>query len=328
MSAYMSLLAFWAGGASAEGAQSFDLTPTQYYIPRRKHAIALVVSGAFAAPFVPSENITVDKWFNPLSEPAHRRHQHHQFISAPVLVSEDVSGWYAPFSEPRRFRVSISQKFIAQDVLSDNQLIDTFESRWHQPWSEPTRRKGLRTSIQQSTVHGSVPTPVGGSIEWYAPFSDPMRRLWRPTTQTAYFANPETPAPTAVFLEWHNWFSDPVRAKAGLRPDLQAVISSNIEPIIPSSQSWFGPYSEPLRLSFKIGLKAWLQQFFAADTETPPPPPLTIILSATETNGDIFTGAIFVTDEPPPFTEDPYALVSIVEVESGDGRTPTSIIES
>lgn len=381
--------------------------------PTRRIARTALTVGALTAPvFVPTETVTIDKWYRPLSEPVRFKakvpvqqviaqvvlsdrqltdtfeSRWHQPWSEPVRKkpgllaslqktteidpfprppeSLTVGSWLSPFSAPVRHKSGLGawlKQFSAIDPYSLTQPERISEDKWHQPWSEPTRRRGiwaasqqfiiqsftpdpardaiswyqqlkdptlrrgLWPSYQQASIQGVVPDPFGFQIGWYEQFSDPTRRVWKPTFQTAYFANPETPAPTAVFLEWYQNFTDPVRPKLGLRAELQHVSSGNIYPIIPTQSSWFEAYSEPIRLNLKIGVKAWLQQFFTADTSTPALPTVTVTLDATEINADVFTSAIVVTDEPPPSLPDPYALVSIVEV-SGSLNTPSSIVET
>lgn len=277
-------------------------------------AVAIAASGLIANPFTPTaEAVTIDKWLQPLSEPVRVRtlataHQQavapsdlkpivsfgwneqslepvrqkpglradlQQFAATPPVIEEiTVDKWFNPFSEPRRFRLSVpQQQFIAQDVLADSQLTDTFESRWHQPWSEPVRLKpGLRADLQKVTDIDPFPRPTAQNFvsNWYIPLSEPVRQ--KPellaSLQQFFTIDPYILTQPEQVSEdkWHEPWSEPVRQKQGLGVHLQSFIAPDPFPR-PTAQNfvsnWFIPLTEPVRL--KIGLRANLQQFLAID---------------------------------------------------------------
>lgn len=82
-------------------------------------------------------------------------------------------------------------------------------------------------------------------------------------------------------------------------------------------------FSEPLYP--KKGLRFYLQRDLAWEPRTLPTPDITLILNATETNNDMFLGAINVYDGGGSSTSGAGAKVSIVEI--GTGGDPVSIEE-
>ncbi len=122
---------------------------------------------------------------------------------------------------------------------------------------------------------------------------------------------------------WHQaWSIPPVLSKTGLQTALQQSFTIDAPYIfgIVNVLRGYTPWSEPVRQ--KIGLKAYLQQFLAHEPRAIGPTPVTMTLSATETNSDIFAGAIFVGEGLPPTS-------AIVSVEEGfNNSDPTSVYET
>lgn len=130
---------------------------------------------------------------------------------------------------------------------------------WLYPWSEPVRPKpGLGARFQQFTSLGT----------------------------------PNIPG-TATFLQgWYVPFSEPVRLKRGIPSIEQHYFEFEPEPPEFLDIPWYGRLSEPVR--FKPGLRAHLQQALAQPPRILPTPNVTATMAATETDTDVFLGAINV----------------------------------
>jgi hypothetical protein len=188
-----------------------------------------------AQPVVAAENITVDKWFvswtdpvrfrpqlpageqqflaygsyNPvvnfsyynwLTEPVRTRvAQQQQTIAIPATAAEVITydKWGYARSEPARFKsfpTAEQQAFIGT-TLSDKQLTDTFESRWHQEWSKPVRIKpALPTGEQQTLAFVQTVGEVITADKWSYPWSEPVRKKQAlPVTEQQPFTAPIQP---------------------------------------------------------------------------------------------------------------------------------------
>lgn len=161
-----------------------------------------------------------------------------------------------------------------------------FESAWHQPWSEPVRVKpALRTGLQQA------------------------------------FFPPAQIVPTTI--GWFSLLSEPVRLKPRLPPGENPFCSFEPGPPVFDTIDWYGWLSEPKR--FKLGLAPQLQHYFEAPPRLLPTFNITGIMSAKETNLDVFLGAINVYNASGITTPGTGAKVSISEqIVGGD---PVSIRE-
>lgn len=163
-----------------------------------------------------------------------------------------------------------------------------FESRFHQPWSEPRRYKNINTALIATS--GIITTIVPSFQEvifedkWHFAWSEPIVKVKRGLgvgdQQTIAFA----PLPI-INITWFNWMSEPVRKKRGQLVTTQPFFNAQPTPII--NISWFGNLSEPVR--FKLGLKNALQQSLALNF--PIPFQYSGIFQPTETK-DIFTGIL------------------------------------
>lgn len=147
--------------------------------------------------------------------------------------------------------------------------IQTFESAWHQPWSEPVRFKMLPAmAVVLAAASGAFapvfsPTILPGATytPWYAPLSEPVRTA--PRLQTGL--NPDfvygDQKPVVTF-SYYNWLTEPVRQKPGLGAHLQQFDPYQV-PVQPQSNrliQWFAPLSEPVRVKprLQVGLNPFL----------------------------------------------------------------------
>lgn len=219
------------------------------------------------------------------------------FTGETVLEPE----WHQPWSTPLRAAV-FSFALLASDAVYPAQTITPeviISSKWYAPWSEPVRLKiGMTASLQQATTFGM--SPIGAAVidtmgwrnEWQ---QQPPPKAGLGTHHQQAF----TISPTAFTLEavleskWHQPWSEPsVKEKKGLGAYLQRTFTIDattvfgIVNILRAYRFWAEPVKE------KIGFKAYLQQTLAWGPQTLPNPTVTVTIGATETNSDIFAGAM------------------------------------
>ena len=172
------------------------------------------------------------------------------------------------------------------------------ESRWHQPWSEPVRRKGIATAlivasgmtffwnpetpapVQRVTfqttspqvaashfLYPSVqePVPITAAVVdvdgWYQPLAEPVR--FRKLHVSLYPAVPRRDLEETGLDKWHIALSDPVRRRNV--PIAQDYVAPVFFGEIVTVDKWFANLSEPVRV--KLGLLTARQQFATSDTE-------------------------------------------------------------
>lgn len=205
---------------------------------------------------------------------------------------------------------------------------------WIYPWSEPVREKinkRLAIALIASGLFAPVPFPgtqpgPSNAAPWIYPWSEPVRlkpQVQAGNQQALFFS----PIPV-VPQDWRQWLSEPVRQKRGLGAWLQQFDSLQV-PVVPSTttflEGWYNWFSEPVR--FLKGLKAPYQQFLAYHPRLVPNPNVTATMAATETNADIFQGAVNVYQSVTPATGTAGAKVSVVETPI-PGSDPVGVRES
>jgi len=188
-----------------------------------------------------AETITPDKWLRPFGEPVRN-------TTRWAAVAAAASGLFAPVLNP------------------DTQITQDFESRWHQPWSEPVRAKpALLAANQQYQVSWSTFTPVTETVtvdKWYVALAEPVRT--KPALPAALQRAFETDADPVVSFSWFNSLVDPiVKAKAGLlAANQQYQVSWSIfTPEVVTLDKWYVALTEPVRV--KVSLAPAAQQFTA-----------------------------------------------------------------
>ena len=216
-------------------------------------AIALMASGLFAPVLptnlggetVPGPNVSYPYKFQ------------YQAKAEPVFVGQTesirVDKWYValsgPVRTPPRLIVAAQQPFAF--VLNPNtQITQNFESRWHQPWSEPVRQKpGLGAANRPFMVSWGVRTPTVETVtvdKWYVALTVPVRSLPRLQPGAQPFSFPSTRP--IVSFGWHQWLSEPVRQKAGLGPHLQQTTAFQRPIEIINLDKWYKPWEPPVRV--------------------------------------------------------------------------------
>jgi hypothetical protein len=194
-------------------------------------------------PYVPPvEEVTVDKYARPFSEPTRRK----------VFLEGDVAfyplpipawGWHPALSEPtKRVTTRQQQALISVPFVEDT---TTLAAKWFRPLSEPTRR--VTTRQQQELA--SIPFIEDAAIQakWFQPFGTPLRLAV--TRQHQTFAFYSLPIPDEVVEEEIIVASSntTVRFRKTLIYDdiIYAPYPVDVQPEIVTSDKWFAPFSQP-----------------------------------------------------------------------------------
>jgi hypothetical protein len=202
-----------------------------------------------AAPvFTPTaETVTVDKWWQPLSEPVRVK----AGLATPLQQSLALVK-AAPFPET----VSID--------------------RWLLPFSEPVRIKpGLLVDAQREVGYANIQPLV--SFGWFNWLNEPVRLkpgLGAPY-QLVYAANTSPFTETVTVDKWFAWLAEPVRVKARLGTALnqyEAFVKASPFPETVTESRWHQPWSEPVRFR---RLPTSEQQVLAYVRVEPPAPVFT-----------------------------------------------------
>lgn len=159
-----------------------------------------------------------------------------------------------------------------------------FESKWHQPWTEPVRfRIDPRRKIAiDSWLYRLVQ---------FSPFG-------------------EAPMESKFHFSW----SEPVRQKKGMRAWYQRYDFYDLQ-FLPEPDaifgSWYPPLTEPVRLP--KGLRARYHPHLAQPSRVLPPVDMTVTLTAFEVNEDVFEAGLNI-EEPEPVPSREGASVTIIEI--------------
>jgi hypothetical protein len=190
-----------------------------------------------------NEQTLVAKWHHPFGTPrAARRAAEYQstFYSPYVVVVEEVTldKYAAPFSEPVRrkpLREGVSVVAPTQPQANDG-------IGWHRPFNEPTRRKNFlegRVAYSPTLIEDA-----GIQAKWYQPFSVPRAAKRVPEfpayAYSPYFVPPITGDATAL-ITWAN-LSEPVRRSVYRQHQTFA-----FDPVPFPAWDWARPLSEPTR---------------------------------------------------------------------------------
>lgn len=267
------------------------------------------------------ETISLDKWFEPLSEPTRRTGldvSRQQIVAytgtSPFGEIVTVDKWFNQQLDPVRFKLSLAthqQQFLAYVEAAPFAETVT-ESRWHQAWSEPVRVKpGLPAGEQQFLAHVPRITETLTVDKWFEWLSEPVRqKLGLPAGEQQSLALVKA-APFGEAItedKWHQaWSIPPVLAKISLAAaDQQFLAFVKTTPFaeLVSEDRWHQPWSEPVRV--KPGLWSAAQQTLAYYPQLPPVALTTGTMAAKETSDTaLFVGNVF--------TAPVSALVSIIE---------------
>ena len=174
---------------------------------------------------------------------------------------------WIPWSEPVRQKIApalaialaTASGLIAPILNPNTQITQKYESRWHQPWSEPQRplKKGIPPHlIAASGLFAPVLNPntqitTKYESKWHQPWSEPVR-IKRPGIGpeqqdfAADFPQNITSVTTSVD-RWYVAFVDPIRPKR-FDPAQQDIAAdfSQYNPV--QVNPWYQPWSEPVRI--------------------------------------------------------------------------------
>jgi len=294
-------------------------------------AVTLLTASGFVGPVAPVEIIQVDKWHAAWREPVRSLPRLQTGAQQPFFYGNQnpvVSfSWFNALAEPPKPKTSVAtanQQFTAF-VQAAPFAEAVFESKWHQPWSEPVRVKpGLSAVAQQAFVKSFVfVTEIVTLDKWYFAWPTPPKPKIsvQPASQQFIAFVKAAPFPETILeSEWHQAWSEPVRLKPSLGAAYQ-VAQAYWNPSTPvsvvTSIGWFSPLAELPRP--KQGLLAQYQWSFTAPVRLLPTPNITGSLAVTETpDRAAFGGHTF----SPPFA----ALVGVIE--DAVPPTPTSPVVS
>jgi hypothetical protein len=193
-------------------------------------------------PFVVAEEVTLDKYHQPWSEPVRRIVDVVNLPASfpnPFPITVEEYRWHVPLSEPTR-RIPT--------VYPQSELNDPFprvvvdEYAWFRPLSEPTHWRGLLPALQQTLAPDPYPRTVE-EYAWRPPLSEPTRR--KPTVYPQSELNDPYPRPIVDEYRWHVPFSEPTRWR-GLLPALQQAVAPDPYPrVVVDEYAWYRPLSEP-----------------------------------------------------------------------------------
>lgn len=186
-----------------------------------------------------------------------------------------------PLSEPVRTNTRWTARTASGatgPVLNpETQITNNFESRWHQPWSDPSaylRNRGL--AAQQQRAWTGPDAPQEGEDKWHQPWSTPVRvkpGLAAHHQQFLAYSESQQFPETVQEDKWHRPWSDPSAflTKRGLAAHQQRA-STGVENV-PANISWFAALSDPVRV--KLRLPEASQQTLAFVKATPFPETVT-----------------------------------------------------
>jgi hypothetical protein len=217
-------------------------------------------------------------------------------VRYPFIALAPFIPWYEALSEPVRIKPgqrAERQKDFFAEPFGLTQKEQVTESRWHQPYSDPVRRKGITVALIASGFIGPVvppPTPIFPDswlrplsepvrvkpdigapgkvrypfiavvphIGWYEPLNEPVRpKTLAAANQTfQFFVAPSGEVTTAD--KWYKQFNDPVRRVATATRSEQ--LSIDTDPVV--SFGWFGNLSDPSRPKSSVAGQSY--QFFVA----------------------------------------------------------------
>ena len=176
--------------------------------------------------------------------------------------------------------------------LGTFQAIASFESTFHQPWSEPVRQK-INPVLAVALITSGLIAPV---------------------------LNPNTQITQNYESRWHQGWSEPVRIKPALRTGLHPFTNFvNVISIPDVRLVKFQWLAEPVRQ--KRGLLPWLQQTITTPPRLLPPANVTMTMAATETNTDTALFDFWVYTAPSPALDLTDVEVSITEIPAADNAS-------
>lgn len=171
-----------------------------------------------------------------------------QKIAPALAIAIATSGLIAPVSVP--------------------EVRASFESDYHQAWSEPVRVKPGVSAANQAFFFSQPQPLVFQSAPWFAPFSEPVR--FKPAltaaNQAFFFYSPDqTVLPGQATKTFNDAWSEPVRFKPALLAGDQPFFSFEPEPPVYETPEWLAPFAEPVRFKPRLIAAANPYEFYSPD---------------------------------------------------------------
>lgn len=225
------------------------------------------------------------RWHYPWSEPVRIKPQvpvgeQQALIQGPsqtpefITVDKWIYGWSEPVRQKIGLKTNLQQSLIAPVLNPETQIIQTFESRWHQPWSEPVRFRRFPTAEQQALIFQSAFFETINVDKWGYAWSEPVRQKpgLKTGLQQAFIGltlEPNTQIIQTYESRWHFAWSEPVRVRQQVPTGEQSfLIQGPVQtPEFVTVDKWGYAWTEPVRQ--KIGFKAYLQQSLIAPVLNP-----------------------------------------------------------
>jgi hypothetical protein len=223
--------------------------------------------------FTAAEVITVDKWFEQLSDPTRRIPAAKQvtiveWTAATTVEIITVDKWFVPFTDPaKRFNLLANQQqaYFSSQVFTTAEVVTV--DKWFVPFTEILRRKPDANQYDGDSRFAAVSV----RLKWFSPLSEPVRqKIGLPVTeQQAYFSSQVFTAEIVTVDKWFRLFTDPVRTKPALATGLQQTLALAPTPPIVSF-SWYNWLSDPAKAKTSILAAAQQPLAFAPFPITPP----------------------------------------------------------
>lgn len=253
----------------------------------------LRLSGPTSFPVPPieevAEEITLDKWYAPLSQPVLVKAHASEFptstndtegLTQPEVTSLDK--WWSPLSEflhrDKRSAAALEPaSIIDPDLLTRPE--ETLVSKWVPQTSEPVRLKArLLTALQEAffvdaNIAAVPPAEEITLDKWYQPHSEPVRVKPRASSFPEFTIDTEgLTFPEVTSLDkWFAPLSEPVRVQptslAGLLADTDYIGEpTDVEPLA-EFMGWFKGLDEPV-LPLVLPISHYPAIFYEGDPST------------------------------------------------------------
>jgi len=210
----------------------------------------------------PAEEITLDKWYQPHSEPVLVKARASEFptstndtegLTQPEVTSLDK--WFVTLSEPIRTQPTSLAGLLSGEIqIGEQGDIDPLAEflGWYRDLSQPTYPRVLPVSNYPATFYQdevSELDPTAERLAWYVDLSTPTLPKVRVAEFPSYVIDSDllTQPEVTSIDKWWKELSEPVRVKTRLHESLQVHFITDPAPeVVPVTvDSWFVPFSEP-----------------------------------------------------------------------------------
>jgi hypothetical protein len=220
-------------------------------------------------------------------------------ISAPEEVTLDK--WFMPASEPVRTRPTQQFEYRFQDPAP---VIPPFTYDWYVPTNQPVQVPP-RLHPNGLVVGSPLPVDAPFTFDWYVQTNEPVRL--RPTLRpNGWLVSDPAPVIPPFTYDWYVPTNEPVRVPARLHPN-GIIVGSSFPIVPPFIFDWYQQTNEPVRVRPHLigngGYFSWWDI-----PAVPPEEPPDFYHESGATIGQPLTGAasipapltaIAITDQPP-----------------------------